>query len=138
MSRYHIGKVAELVGCGVDTLRYYEKLDLIPKPPRSDGGQRIYTQELVDLLRFIKRARDLDFSLDEIQKILSITQCGTTSSAGIVEITSNHLTHIQERIAALRSIEHKLTDLLDACQSDDLDNCPIIRELSLPVGRSAG
>ncbi len=127
--RLPIGKVAALTGCKVETIRYYEKECLLPPPYRSEGGHRLYGPELVRRLVFVRRSRELGFSVAEIRQLLSIVDGEQVSCERVRQIAREHLQDVRRKIADLKKIEDTLDDLSDRCSGDDVPECPIIEVL---------
>ena len=126
-----IGKVAERTGCNVETIRFSEKERLLPQPNRTQGGHRLYTVELVDRLRFIRRCRELGFTLDEIRELFSLVDKEQVSCERVKSIADNHLEDVRGKIADLRRMERTLRALAEKCPGGDIPECPIIESLRL-------
>ena len=124
-----IGKVAALTRCNIETIRYYEKEGLLPKPTRSAGGHRLYSKTLVERLTFVRRARELGFSMQEIKQLHSIVDGELVSCEGVKKIADDHLEEIESKIADLVKMQAILTDLSQQCSGQDVPNCPIISAL---------
>jgi MerR family mercuric resistance operon transcriptional regulator len=133
-----IGDVAEAAGVGVETVRYYERRKLVPRPDRRLGAYRQYGSGHVNRVRFIKRAQALGFSLDEIGTLLQLED-GTDRSS-IRRIAAARLEETRRRIADLRRIEKTLVHLLRDCESHaKAPRCPIIAAIEAPsTGTAAG
>ncbi len=130
--RFTRGQLAAATGINGETIRYYEKIGLLPPPPRSDGGHRVYGAEHLRLLRFIRRARELGFSLDEIRQMLSLSGDRGYNCAEVATIAERHLQATLSRIEDLQKIAAVLGGLLHQCQSapqDDAPGCGIIDTL---------
>lgn len=125
-SRLTRGKVAELTGCNLETIRYYEQIGLMPPPPRSEGGHRLYDGVLVRRLSFIRRCRELGFSLDEIRGLLELVDGGTYTCAEVKDMTQDHLQSVRTKIADLRVLEKTLKEMVSKCVGDQVPDCPII------------
>jgi len=123
------GKLAKLTGCNSETIRYYESAGLLPEPPRTEAGHRIYDEQHVRRLSFILRARDLGFTIEEIRELLSLSDDETFTCAQVQDITVRHLTDVQERIADLRRIKKVLNDMLAQCKSGTKPECPVLDSL---------
>lgn len=123
-------QVARKTGCNLETIRYYETVGLLPAPPRSTNGYRIYPPALVERLQFILRARDLGFAMEEIRSLLSLTDTGTQTCAEVMERTGQHLADVSRRIEDLQRIEMILTDSLSKCSGGEVPDCPILDALS--------
>ncbi len=127
--RITIGKVAARTGCNIETIRYYEKESLLPPPGRTEGGHRIYTTEMVERLVFIRRCRELGFSMTEIRGLLSVVDGEQVSCERVKHIAEIHLQDIRSKIADLRKMERTLHDLSNQCSGEDVPDCPIIEVL---------
>lgn len=127
---YHIGELAEKCNVNKETIRYYERLGLIPEPSRTESGYRIYTERTVDRLNFIKRIQELGFTLKEIDKLLGVVDRDETKCQGMYDFTTNKIDDIQKKIQDLKRIEQMLIDLKQRCPKDkDIYECPIIEIL---------
>ena len=124
--RMTIGKVAARTGCNIETIRYYEKESLLPPPGRTEGGHRIYTTEMVERLVFIRRCRELGFSMTEIRGLLSVVDGEQVSCERVKHIAEIHLHDIRSKIADLTKMEQTLHDLSNQCSGEDDPDCPII------------
>ncbi|MFP6796231.1 MAG: helix-turn-helix domain-containing protein [Pseudomonadales bacterium] len=125
-NRMTIGKVAAQTGCNIETIRFYEKECLLPKPERTDGGHRLYTEVQIDRLIFIRRSRELGFSMSEVRQLLSLVDGEEVSCESVKAIAEIHLRDIRTKIADLKKMEHSLKDLSDQCSGVDAPECPII------------
>ncbi len=121
-----IGKLSEKTGVNIETVRYYEKIGLIPKPYRSEGGNRLYNMEQVKRLAFIKRCRELGFPLDTVRAFLKLVDEQNYSCAEIADISQHHLEDIQAKIRDLRKIETHMKDMLSQCKKDKTPECAFI------------
>jgi MerR family mercuric resistance operon transcriptional regulator len=130
MKRLRIGQVAELAGVGIPTLRFYEKEGLIPSPERRSSGYRQYKPEVVRQVRFIRRAKELGFTLKEIQELLSIRTSSPQTCEEIRSQVEAKAKDIEERIASLERMKVALRSLAEGCDGEDsFDDCPIINAL---------
>lgn len=127
--RLSIGKVAARTGCNIETIRFYEKEGLLPPPGRTEGGHRLYTTEMVGRLVFVRRCRELGFSMAEIGQLLSLVDGDQVSCERVKDIADLHLVDIRSKIADLRKMERTLRDLSSQCSGDDVPQCPIIEVL---------
>jgi Hg(II)-responsive transcriptional regulator len=126
-----IGEVAALTELPVATVRYYEKRRLIPEPPRSASGYRQYTPEVVDRLRFVKRAQALGFALEEIGELLDLRVEDGAACEAVEARTRAKLADVRGRIEALRRLEAVLNDLAASCRSrTPTEECPVLDTLS--------
>ena len=126
---FNIGQAAERAKVSAKMVRHYEALGLLPAVLRTDSGYRQYTEREVHTLRFIKRARDLGFSMPEISELLKLWQNKRRSSENVKRIASVHLADLDRRIAELESMKHTLASLVDCCHGDQRPDCPILDEL---------
>ncbi|GJL72010.1 MAG: MerR family transcriptional regulator [Nitrosomonas sp.] len=129
-SRLTIGKLSKETGVNIETIRYYEKIDIMPKPGRSAGGNRLYEEEHVKRLVFIRRSRELGFSLDEIQELLRLVDENTFTCAEIAALAQKHLDDIKAKIKDLKKIEQHMKDMLSQCSKDNTPDCAVIDVLS--------
>ncbi len=127
--RLSIGKVAAQTGCNIETIRFYEKESLLPQPRRTDGGHRLYTTKMVKRLVFIRRSRELGFSMKEIRQLLSVVDGEQVSCELVKSIADEHLRDIRSKINDLRKMEKSLRDLSSRCSGEDVPECPIIEVL---------
>tara|TARA_Y100001938_G_C7885720_1_gene327274 strand:- start:183 stop:569 length:387 start_codon:yes stop_codon:yes gene_type:complete len=122
-----ISKLAKALNINVETVRFYERWGLITQPPKPDTGYRHYPEETVNRIRFIKRAQELGFTLDEISNLLSLNDYPCSQVQDLAELK---LIAVKEKMADLRRLEKALKALLAQCQSNDDDShCPIIDSL---------
>jgi MerR family mercuric resistance operon transcriptional regulator len=125
-----IGKVARLAGVGVETIRFYEREGLIEEPPRRASGYRQYPEETVARIRFIKRAKELGFSLKEIKELLELRIDPETTCEDIRRRASAKISDIKEKIATLQKMKAALEKLTAACRGrGPISECPILEAL---------
>lgn len=125
-----IGSLARSAGVRIDTVRHYERIGLMPAPARTDAGYRSYGAEDRERLRFIRRGRDLGFTLAEIGQLLALKADATASAADVLALTRVKIADLRARIEDLSVIEKALTRLADACPPDaPIDDCPILLHL---------
>lgn len=129
-STYSIGQMAKSGNCKVQTIRYYEKIGLLPVAHRTQGNQRIYSKELMNRLAFIRHSRELGFSLDQIRVILSLSDDPAHSCSDVDAIARNHLYQVESKIARLKSMQKELKRMINECAGDQVSNCRIIEVLS--------
>ena len=126
-----IGELSRRTGCNVETIRYYERVTLLAAPVRSAGRYRIYDTADVRRLAFIRRARELGFTLDEIRTLLALSADAAQDPRNEVrELAIHHLTEVRPKIADLRAMERVLADAVRRCAAGDLPRCPIIDAIS--------
>ena len=127
MTSMHIGRLAAQANVSVDTVRYYERAQLLPPPSRTVSGYRMYPATAVERLRFIRRAKELGFSLDEIRDLLTLSDQRETGVASIRGIAAQRLADVEARLAELERLRDGLKHLVDACPGHgDPDQCPIL------------
>lgn len=126
----HIGEAARLAGLSARMVRHYESLGLLPAVHRTDSGYRLYSEAEVHQLRFIKRARDLGFSMDEVSELLGLWQNRRRTSARVRAIAQRHLDELAARIEAMQSMRRTLQHLVHCCHGDERPECPILDDLA--------
>lgn len=131
MENYLIAQVAEQSDVNKETIRYYESIDLIPEPRRSATGYRLYTEESVDRIRFIKRAQTLGFTLNEIAELLSLEKKQSGNSKPVHMLALRKLEEIESKIMQLQQLRSALQDLSCLCNGKaSIAHCPIIKSLT--------
>lgn len=130
----NIGQAAKASGVSAKMIRYYEQTGLIPKADRRDSGYRDYSSSDVHMLRFIRRSRDLGFSVAEINDLLSLWRDKSRQSADVKRIAQAHIAQLKERIESLEQMAATLGTLVDCCAGDDRPDCPILADLEEPSG----
>lgn len=128
-----IGAIAARTGINIETIRYYERIGIVPRPPRSTGGRRIYADAHQQRLTFIRRSRELGFSLDEVRALLSLSEGGNQNCAEVYDLSVRHLDAVRQKIADLKRMEGVLKAMAAACAAGTLPHCPIIETLSAPA-----
>ncbi|WP_193368660.1 MerR family transcriptional regulator [Pelagibius marinus] len=121
--------LARRTGCNLETIRYYEKIGMMPDPPRSGAGYRVYDAGHVSRLRFILRARELGFSIDDVRGLLALMDRGTQTCAEVKQRTERHLADVRAKIADLRRIERILAETASRCSGDEVPECPVLDAL---------
>ncbi|MFA7428740.1 MAG: helix-turn-helix domain-containing protein [Rhodospirillaceae bacterium] len=135
--RFTIGRLAAHSGCKVPTIRYYEQIGLMAPPDRSEGNQRLYDAAALQRLAFIRHARDLGFTLDDIRDLLTLSESPDLPCAAADAIARRHLSAVRDRIESLRRLEGELEKIATACQSDTVRECRVIEMLGREVKGSA-
>jgi MerR family copper efflux transcriptional regulator len=125
----NVGEAASASGVSAKTIRYYEAAGLIATAERSAGGYRVYTQADVFILRFIKRARELGFSIERIRRLLDLWQDKRRASRDVKRLALDHIAEIRWKIAAMTSMRDAVQELADACDGNARPECPILRDL---------
>lgn len=124
-----IGDLAGRAGCLVETVRYYERVGIMPSPPRSQGGHRQYTFEHLKRLNFVRRCRDLGINLERTRGLLGLVDEGGDTCDEVKGIASEHLAEIRRKLSDLRKMERVMKDMLAACDVGEIPDCPIIEAL---------
>lgn len=121
-----IGELSRRTGVNIETIRYYEKVKLIPAPPRTGGGRRLYGPVETRMLAFIRRARELGFSPAEIRTLLDLGGPEKASCAEVRTVAARHLGDIRAKIADLRKLERLLAETIAKCSGRKVPDCPVI------------
>ncbi|GLX90368.1 Cu(I)-responsive transcriptional regulator [Pseudomonas weihenstephanensis] len=125
----NIGQAAKHSGLSAKMIRYYEATGLLKPAHRSDSGYRLYSDEDLHTLAFIKRSRDLGFSLEEVGKLLALWQDRQRASSDVKALARQHIDELNQKIVELSSLRDTLQDLVDTCQGDHRPDCPILKGL---------
>ena len=125
-----IGVAAQRAGVSARMVRHYESLGLLPPVGRTDSGYRQYTEAEVHALRFIRRARDLGFSMAEIASLLGLWQDKARASSQVKSIAQAHIDDLATRIADMQAMQRSLQTLVSCCQGNDRPDCPILDDLA--------
>lgn len=125
-----IGDLGKATNTKVETVRYYERIGLLPKPVRSSGNYRTYGAAELGRLSFIRRARDLGFSLDQVRALLGLSDDRTCDCAGIDQIANEHLREVDRKLADLRSLRRELKAVIESCDGGTVAECRIIEALA--------
>jgi len=126
----NIGAASRASGVSAKMIRHYEAIGLLPKVSRSFGNYRIYSTNDIHVLRFIRRARDLGFSIEEIRELLGLWRNRSRSSAAVKKIAAKHIGDLRLKIAELQSMVQTLEHLTRHCHGDHRPDCPILDDLS--------
>ena len=127
-----IGRLSQYTGTSPDTIRYYERLGLLPHPPRSSGRHRTFGPEHLQRLLFIRRARALGFALEDVASLLTLATPGRRSCASVRELASRHLAAVRARLVDLQRLERSLADTVDQCSGNVAPACAILSMLESP------
>lgn len=123
------GKLASSIGCNSETIRYYEKIGLLPEPDRTESGHRLYSSDDQKRLRFILRGRELGFSIEELRDFLGLVDTNDYTCADILTVTTKHIAMIDAKISDLTRIKSSLDETVSRCSGGDVPECPIIDDL---------
>lgn len=136
---YSIGQAAAASGISHKMIRHYEQIGLLPQVARTSAGYRRYNDNDIRQLQFIRRARDLGFSLQRIQRLLNLWRDENRHSADVKALTSEYIDELEQRIQQLQEFRSQLLDWVDRCHGDDRADCPIISQLETPnIPNSSG
>ena len=130
MTELTIGALAHRMQCQTETIRFYEKEGLLPAPARSGGNYRLYGQQHLERLAFIRRCRSLDMTLDEIRVLLQLRDKPADNCTQVNSVLDEHIQHVADRIAELGTLQEQLHDLRQLCVSADQRGCGILKELA--------
>ncbi|MEP6720487.1 MAG: Cu(I)-responsive transcriptional regulator [Variovorax sp.] len=130
MSAVAIGEAARRSGVSARMVRHYEGLGLLPEVARTESGYRQYGEADIHSLRFIKRARDLGFSMDEIAELANLWHDRQRTSSSVKTIARKHLSELDQRIAAMQAMRQTLSHLVHCCHGDSRPDCPILEDLA--------
>jgi MerR family transcriptional regulator, mercuric resistance operon regulatory protein len=126
-----IGELSRRTGVNIETIRYYERIKMLPAPPRTASGRRVYGPAETRTLAFIRRSRELGFTLDEIRALLALSaEGGPEVCAEGRELAASHLADVRTKIADLRAMERVLADTVRRCDAGEAAGCPLIDALS--------
>lgn len=124
-----IGEVASKSQVNAKMIRRYEEMGIIPKAGRSDSGYRRYTENDVHILKFVKRSRELGFSMKDIKQLVSLWRNKNRSSSQVKSIASRHIQELDKKLKEIQTMLSTLNHLVSHCQGDDRPDCPILDEL---------
>jgi MerR family transcriptional regulator, mercuric resistance operon regulatory protein len=124
-----IGALSRKTGCHIETIRYYERVGLLRKPLRSEGGHRLYDRETIKRLIFIRRSRELGFSLEEIRTLLRLVDGKRYTCQEVKSVTDRHLADVSKKISDLRRLQKTLRTISSQCEGGLVPDCPIIDAL---------
>lgn len=126
---FTIGVLSERTGVNIETIRYYEKIGLLPAPPRTEGGHRLYAEDHLKRLIFIRRSRELGFGQGEVRALLSLVDGGGYTCGEVKALTVQNLQTVREKIKDLRRLERTLAGISSQCEGGSVPECPVIDAL---------
>lgn len=121
-----IGELSRRTGVHIETIRYYEKINMLPKPPRTAGGRRVYGTTETRILAFIRRARELGFTLDQIRALLGLGEPGKATCSEVCAIATRHLDDIRSKIADLQKLERLFSKTIARCSGGAVPDCAVL------------
>ena len=131
---FTIGALSKQSGVNVETIRYYEKIGIMPMAGRNAGGYRIYGQNCLKRLTFVRRARELGFSIEQIRALLALAAPTRASCADVREIARTHLDEVRAKLADLARLEHILAETIARCSGEPAPSCPVLDMLATREG----
>ncbi len=129
--QFSIGDLAKATETKVETIRYYERIGLLPEPGRTSGNYRSYSDEHLGRLSFVRRARDLGFSIEQVRALLSLSDLQDRSCATVNAIAREHLEEVERKISDLKKLRSELDALIKKCDHGTIADCHIIEALGL-------
>ncbi|WP_268798126.1 Cu(I)-responsive transcriptional regulator [Pseudomonas huanghezhanensis] len=126
----NIGQAARSSGLSAKMIRYYESIGLLQAAHRTEAGYRLYGQDDLHTLAFIKRSRDLGFSLEEVGRLLTLWQDRGRASADVKALARHHIDGLNQKILEMTALRDTLQDLMEHCQGNDRPDCPILKDLA--------
>ena len=129
----NIGELARVAGTNVETIRYYERIGLLPAPPRTASNYRVYSAAHVGCLSFTRRARDLGFSIEQIRALLDLSDQRDRPCEAVDMIVREHLAEVERKLADLKALRRELSALISQCQHGTVAECRIIEALAPAV-----
>ena len=128
---FAIGELSKLTGVNIETIRYYERIKILPLPPRTSGGRRVYDPSHRRVLAFIRRSRELGFSLDQIRALLRLGGPEKATCREVREIAAHHLDDIRAKIDDLKKLERLLSKTVAFCSGKTVPDCPVLDVLDI-------
>ena len=125
---YAIGEASRQSGVPIETIRYYEREGIVPKPERASNGRRVYSDQEIGRLRFIRRCRDLGFQIADAKTLMAFSEGSNTDCADVEQVGTTHLANIREKISELKRMEAALAELIANCKSGSTQ-CPMLERL---------
>ncbi|MCA1197919.1 helix-turn-helix domain-containing protein [Sphingomonas sp. R647] len=125
-----IGELARATSTKIETIRFYEKIGLLPAPARTAANYRAYNQTQLARLSFVRRARDLGFTLDQIRGLLALSDDRDQSCSAVDTVARQHVSEIDRKITDLRALRRELQEMLDQCSQETVSTCRIIESLA--------
>jgi len=123
------GELAKRTGCNAETIRYYEKIGLLPEPLRSESGYRQYDETHEQRLRFVMRGRELGFAIEDLKSLLDLVDRNAVSCGEVEKLARLHLRSVRDKIGDLRRMERVLSETVHSCSGEDVPECPLIDTL---------
>lgn len=125
-----IGEMSRRTGVNIETIRYYERIGLLPAPPRTGGGRRVYGPDHLRRLGFVRRGRELGFSLDAIRSLIALGSPNDADCIDVCAIAEKHLRDVRQKIADLQALEATLSEAMQDCRNSDERRCAVLDALN--------
>lgn len=132
----HIGDLARSANIPAATIRYYEKIGLLTSPARSQGNYRRYGSDDLDRLVFVRRAREIGFSIEQVKALLNLSDRQEEDCGTVMKLAQEHLAEVEQKIDDLTNLKQRLSTLVSSCRGGKVSNCMILEALSPSEGRS--
>ena len=132
MQKLTIGKLADSAGINLETVRYYERVGLMPEPGRTRGGHRAYAASHIRTLTFIRRARELGFSVNDVRALLKLAEPDRASCGEVQKLAAHNLQAVRAKLADLTKLEKMLANMVAQCGDNRLRSCPVLTMLESP------
>ena len=127
---FFIGELSKRTACNIETIRFYEKIKILPPPPRTERGHRVYSEDHLKRLTFVRRCRELGFTLNEVRTLLELVDGEDYTCAQIEQITVEHLGEVRQKITDLKKLERVLKKMASQCSGGTVPECPVIDALT--------
>ena len=128
---FPIGQLSRLSGVNIETIRYYERIGMLPRPPRTASGRRVYDLTHLRVLAFLRRARELGFSMDEIRALIRLGGSEDATCGEVREIATKHLEDIRAKLDDLQKLERLLADTVARCTGETVPECAVLEVLDV-------
>ena len=132
-----IGQLSRLSGVNIETVRYYERIKVLPSPPRTASGRRIFDSTHVRALAFIRRSRELGFSLEQIRALMRLSRPEKGTCREVRQIASHHLEHLRAKLSDLKKLERLLARTVARCSGTLVPDCPVLDILDMQRSEKA-
>ncbi len=127
-----IGPLSKQTGCNIETIRYYERIGIMPPPPRTEGGHRVYREEHLKRLTFIRRSRELGFTLGQVRDLLLLVDGNDYTCDEVKAMTVEHVAEVRQKISDLKKLKRVLDEMVSQCDHGAVPDCPVIDALFEP------
>lgn len=132
-AEFTIGPLSKRTGCNIETIRYFERIGLMPQPPRTQRGHRLYSEDHLKRLTFIRRCRELQFTQSQVRDLLLLVDSDSFTCDEVKQMTLQHAGDVRQKIADLRKLERVLKNMVSECNRGAVPECPVINTLFEPA-----